>query len=352
MAIVYISVDEAGEVGELPRTNKMISTDSLSVISTAGYLNRNNTSGRQIFPTDIWHVQYSYTGNSFAQQAGFGTGTFGIFTTSISTGGVITLTEWVNSGDVLLPVVSGDFAVFNGTSGQIKDAGYLPSDNTKTNVVMSSGAITLNHVAQFADTAGTVKDGGVLGTAAAKAASDNTKATLASVSAAPVSGNVTKFSDTSGTVADAGYAAANVQLSALSNPDAISDLIWIDVPLAASALASGGTVPIQAGSGAKQYKVRNILMNYSASGLSGGGGDRLIQITDGITVYNNAGITAALLGTPINTVWGGTGNPLPGTVAMFTSTAAGVTLYAHYAGGTTDYTTGSVLISVLVQRVV
>jgi hypothetical protein len=123
MSIVYISVDEAAEVGELPRTNKMITTDSLSSITTAGYLNHNNTSGRPIFPTDVWHIQYSYTGNSFAQQAGFGTGTFGIFTTTISTAGQITLVQWTNPGNVLLPVTAGNLASFNGTTGQIQDAG-------------------------------------------------------------------------------------------------------------------------------------------------------------------------------------------------------------------------------------
>ena len=148
-----------------------------------------------------------------------------------------------------------------------------------------------------------------------------------------------------------GQAAANYAFTSFASPDAISDLAWHDVACAASALATGGTVTIQASSGSKQYKVRDVFMNYSASGLSGGGGDRLLQISDGTTSYNNAGITAALLGTPVNTVWGGSGNPLPGTVAMNTSTVAGANLVAKYAGGTTDYTTGTVTISVLTQRV-
>lgn len=161
MSIVYISVDEAGEVGELPRTNKLISTDSLSTISTSGYLNKNNTSGRQIFPTDIWHVQYNYTGNSFAQQAGFGTGTFGIFTTSVSTSGVITLTEWTNPGDVLLPVTSGNFPVFNGTAGQIKDSGAAPTNVSDQFVVMSPGSLTAGHLLKAGDANGSVADQGV-----------------------------------------------------------------------------------------------------------------------------------------------------------------------------------------------
>ena len=94
-----------------------------------------------------------------------------------------------------------------------------------------------------------------------------------------------------------------------------------------------------------------MIVNYAAAGLSGGGGDRLLAISDATTVYNNAGITAALLGTPINTLWGGTGNPVAGTVALDTSTAAGANLYLQYSGGTADYTTGQIVVSVLVQRV-
>lgn len=211
--------------------------------------------------------------------------------------------------------------------------------------VTFSGSLTSGHLPKFSGTAGVIIDSGL--------APSSTVGQLFAVTSpgSLTSGQVPKFSDANGTLANAGFLAANVQLSSLTNPDNISDLIWIEVPLTAAGLASGGSISIQASSGSKQYKVRNILVNYSAAGLSGGGGDRLVQVTDGTTVYNNAGITAALLGTPVNTVWGGSGNPLPGTVAMNTSTAAGVALVAKYAGGTADYTTGTVNISVLVERV-
>lgn len=168
-----------------------------------------------------------------------------------------------------------------------------------------------------------------------------------------VANNLSDVASASTSVTNLGFgqAANKYAFTSFASPDAISDLKWIDVALPAASLATSGHVTIQASSGSKQYKVRDIRVDYSASGLSGGGGDRLVQITDGTTVYNNAGITAALLGTPVNTVWGGSGNPLPGTVAMNTSTAAGATLYAVYAGGTTDYTTGTVNVSVLVERV-
>jgi hypothetical protein len=167
------------------------------------------------------------------------------------------------------------------------------------------------------------------------------------------SNNLSDLNTAATAVTNLGFAqAANkYAFTSFASPDAISELKWIDVPLLTSALASAGTVTIQASSGLKQYKVRDIRVNYSASGFSGGGGDRLVQITDGTTVYNNAGITAALLGTPVNTVWGGSGNPLPGTVPMDLETVAGQSLVAKYAGGTTDWGTGTVTISVLVERV-
>lgn len=62
------------------------------------------------------------------------------------------------NGAVTLPVVSGDFTVFNGTLGALKDAGYSASDPTKTKVVMANAAVLANHIAVFSDTAGTIDD--------------------------------------------------------------------------------------------------------------------------------------------------------------------------------------------------
>jgi hypothetical protein len=413
MGILSFNVNVTGLTGDQvnPRRNTMVTTDNLATITTAGYLNNQNVLGNPIFPTDIFEALYNY--NPATQL-----GTFGIFQLTYSQASGYTLVIWDNPGNVLLPVVSNDFANFNGTGGQIKDSGYSPSNAAKTKVVMASAAVTNNGLAVFLDTAGTIGNpstttttgfgitaatgsfiatlGNFVGgsaaggnnaqvqlfpTTAAKgsliflaaANTGNTNTTVTNVAmgqasvisipdpatatadfvlapAALVNGNLVKASGTAGLVQDAGFAAANVQTSSLTSPDAISDLVWIDVPLTAAGLATSGHIAIQASSGSKQYKVRDIRVNYSASGFSGGG-DRLVTVTDGTTVFNNAGITAALLGTPINTIWGGTGNPLAGAVAMNTSSVAGAAIYAVYSGGTTDWGTGTVNISVLVQRV-
>lgn len=288
-----------GQVGVIGAIKYMVTTDSIGTVTTAGYLNNLDLAVFPILASDVLGITYSYNAQT-------NSGTFTFATVTISNG-TITIVEQVSPGNVLLPVVSGDFSIFNGTTGQIKDSNQKATNAASPFVVTSPGSVTVGHILTAADV--------------------------------------------NGTIADSGIVATSVAISAITSPDASSDLIWTDVTCTAAALATAGKVNIQVSSGSKQYVVRNILVNYSAAGLSGGGGDRLLAVSDGTHVYNNAGITAALLGTPINTVWGGTGNPLPGTLAMDTPSTAGATIFAQYTGGTTDYTTGSVVISVLTQRV-
>ncbi len=62
------------------------------------------------------------------------------------------------NGEVTLPVVDGDFVVFDSTLGALKDAGFLPSNAAKTRVVMAGSAVVANHIALFQDTTGTIDD--------------------------------------------------------------------------------------------------------------------------------------------------------------------------------------------------
>lgn len=157
MAIVQITTDVAGQINVNPRRVKIISSDNLATVTTAGYLNPGNLMGEAIYPTDIIDMWYGYVSNT-------NVGTYGVFTPDI-TASVITLNQWENPGDVLLPVVSGDFANFNGTTGQIKDAGFSPTDATKTKVVMLNAAPTSAHLAAFTNANGTIGDSGVATTA-------------------------------------------------------------------------------------------------------------------------------------------------------------------------------------------
>lgn len=394
MSIVSIYTDTAGQVGVNPRRIKIVATDSLATVTTAGYLNPTSLEGYVIYGTDVIDLIYLYNAATNA-------GTYGVFTPSISNG-VITLVNWANPGDVLLPVVSGDFANFNGTSGQIKDAGYSPTNAAKTKVIMANAATVANHIMVSTDTAGTsgnlagtaINDGSLqagrdtvagslisfpattatgslsvtgvsnsgafngvvsnvaLGQSSTWSIPDPVNATarfLVGATATPfVSGNLPKASGTGGLMVDSGIVAANVVQSQSS---VANNFVTFSVlkTLTFTQLATAGKVNIVTHpSGTAQFVVTDIKV-LTSTGLSGGGGNRLLSIADGTLAFNAAGITAALLGTPIFTIWGGTGNPIAtGTSQVST---AGADVFFQYIGGTTDYTAGSVQVIVTLVQV-
>lgn len=151
MPIISFTTDVAGQINVNPRRIKIISTDSLATVTAAGYLNQLKSEGFALYPTDIIDMVYLFNTST-------GVGTYGEFLPTISGAGVITLAQFVSPGDVTLPVVDGDFANFDGTTGKIKDGGFSPSDATKTKVVMAGSATVANVLAHFIDTAGTIDD--------------------------------------------------------------------------------------------------------------------------------------------------------------------------------------------------
>lgn len=168
--IYQLPTQVPGLVDVFPNQKFALFGDNLAAVTTAGYLNQVNLESNPISKTDIIQALYSF--NNVTKS-----GTYAVFTVSISNSGVITLVSWSNPGDVLLPVVNNDFANFNGTSGQIKDSGYSPTNAAKTKVVMADAATTLNNWAMFTDTAGTI--GNILkanGTEAANAVTASGKA--------------------------------------------------------------------------------------------------------------------------------------------------------------------------------
>lgn len=130
-----------GLIGIQPRIVYMRTTENLATITTAGFMNKLGQvlQGFNILKTDEIHTIYSYNPNT-------GTGTFGIFLPTFSAIGQITLSQWIDAGNVLLPVVGNNLAMFNGTSGQITDSGIAFNQVMKLNVInqMSGvGAIVL-----------------------------------------------------------------------------------------------------------------------------------------------------------------------------------------------------------------
>ena len=148
--------------------------------------------------------------------------------------------------------------------------------------------------------------------------------------------------------ADVGAATGSILNCAVA-ADPASNLIAFDVACGQAALASGGSVTLYTSGTAKQYKISGLWLNSGGTNFSGGGGDRLGQVTDGTTVYSV--IPAASLQTLANATWGATALPFPASAAINTSTAAAANLVFKYSGGAADYTAGSVVVSGLLQRV-
>lgn len=124
---------------------------------------------------------------------------------------------------------------------------------------------------------------------------------------------------------------------------------WIDVTATAALLDGAGHVTVVTGVAGDQYKIRDIRLigggtNYAA------GGNRLIDLTDGTTVWTtiaNADIEAAPAAT---LTWGNAKVPfLTGTPDTKSADAASIVF--KYSGGTTDHSaTGSIKFSVLVEK--
>ena len=265
MGIISINVNTTGLVGNSiePRRCTMITTDSLATIVTAGYLNNQNISGNNILSTDLFEVLYSFNTNTQV-------GIFGIFqvTYSVSTG--FTLNIWENPGDVLLPVVDGNIAMFNGTSGQIEDGGI---------------------------------------------------------------------------------AANRVLYTSFNTPDVSSNIIFFSALVSAAQLVGQVPVTIYPSTGSNSYKILQLFLNSSSSNFSGGGGNRNIIVTEGFNTFTSIA-AADLQSFPGNIAWGNAKLPFPSLTAINTPTSPGQSLLLVYNGGTTDYATGSIVISGLLVRIV
>lgn len=143
-----ITADAPGQVGRTPRRVAIATDATLATIKSAGWLNSQNLLPVALYPTDVLDVCYLIT------DANPG----GVYTVLLPTfsGGVITLVPDISEGNVTLPVVDNDFAVFSGTTGLLKDGGYSPTDPAQTKVAMFTGTTTANRFAVFSASNGTI----------------------------------------------------------------------------------------------------------------------------------------------------------------------------------------------------
>ncbi len=128
-----------GEVGILPGTVKMVSTDSLATITTAGYLNGVNNgnivSGVQLSPTDVIECLYSFNDST-------GSCSFTLLRPTFSNG-VITLNADAGSEGL----TSGH--IFVGNSANVATDVALSGDATLSNtgvLTIAANAITTTKI--------------------------------------------------------------------------------------------------------------------------------------------------------------------------------------------------------------
>ena len=130
----------------------------------------------------------------------------------------------------------------------------------------------------------------------------------------------------------------------------LSPIKWVDVAVTAALLDAAGTVNVIAGVAGDQYKIREIRLVGGGTNF-GAGGDRLIDLTDGTTIWTtiaNADIETA----PATTLdWGNAKVPyLTGTSDA--ASASNAAIRFQYGGGTTDHGgTGSINFSVCLEKV-
>jgi len=161
---------------------RIVSTDTLSAVSAANYI-LNQAANIEAINSGAFDWLIS---DFVLVYASNGWGLFSISSDFNS------LTPFAFSTTVIgAPVVVGDFAVFQSTSGNLEDLGYLPSDASKTNVVMAGSAVVVNHIAKFVDTAGTVDDtaGAAINSGNIQAGLSGTAGTLISFPAVAANGS-------------------------------------------------------------------------------------------------------------------------------------------------------------------
>lgn len=298
------------------------STDqTLAVITTAGALA--NLYAAQIVKTgDVFYINYDQDGTPGQ----------GIFTvTATSSGSLVAYPDAV--GGALL------------AANNLSDVSSVATSRTNLGLGTASNVQFGNIQAGASGAAGTLKSF----PATATTGSFGLTAVANSGNFAVVISNAAHGQATTYTLADVGAATGSVLNSALAAADPMSNLIWFDVTVTQAQLAAGASRILYTSAGSKQYKVRNLVVNSGGTNFSGGGGDRLLSITDNTTTYSV--VPAASLQTLANTSWGVTGLPYPVSAAINTSTAAGASLVAKYSGGAADYTAGSMVISGVLQRV-
>jgi len=164
MALKSIQMEFAGQAGVSPRLGRMVTTDNLAAITTAGYLNNNsNATGINFSASDFIFVNYD------APLNGTG-GSTGMFTFSIDSQGIITLV-----------VPTSDVPAFV--------QGVTPGTSAASKALSLDGSSNLNGVAIANITASGTYNAALTATAAEANLNHLQTASVTTVSTTPASGS-------------------------------------------------------------------------------------------------------------------------------------------------------------------
>lgn len=123
---------------------------------------------------------------------------------------------------------------------------------------------------------------------------------------------------------------------------------FVDVTCTAALLDGALSIIVAQGRQGVQFKVRDVVLIGGGTSF-GAGGNRLLDLTDGTTVYTQIA-NADLESAPAASLPFGNAKVPMLTGTMDTKTAEGENLVFKYSGGTTDHTTGSIKFRVMVQE--
>lgn len=151
--MLKINTNLPGQQDVKPQRVQIVTDSTYDEVTTAGFLTFSSLSPYTLNPTDIVDMLYGYDETTRV-------GTYQEFTVNISNEGVITLVAYVNPANVELPVTDGNFASFNGDTGQIADLGFAPSDATKDIVAMVDDNHGVGQFVVFTDANGTIGQSG------------------------------------------------------------------------------------------------------------------------------------------------------------------------------------------------
>lgn len=228
MTTIYqLPIQQPGMVGVFPNQKFAVFGDNLATVTTAGYLNQVNLESNPISATDVLQVLYSY--NNVSK-----TGTYGVFTVTISNSGVITLVEWTGTSGIVLPTIANHIATYTNTSGTLSEdpataisAGNIQAGLSGTAGTLisfpgtaSKGSLIVAGVANTGNTTTTISNV-AMGQASVVSIPDPANAIghlLVGATATPfISGNFPVASGTAGLMVDSGVVATALMQNNIVN---------------------------------------------------------------------------------------------------------------------------------------